>query len=119
MSKKMNKEELIIAEFNKDVETVAAIYTKWGVSGLAGFLHTMAQSKAAAEEMLTKAVMTPDEAEAVLAEYRESSPVFVGSAPNTVIANSILEGLTENRAKPSQDRAKSESGTADVNQGIL
>ena len=115
----MSKEELIIAEFNKDVETVAAIYKKWGASGLAGILHTTAQGEAAAEEILTKAVMTPDEAEAVLAEYRESSPVFVGSAPNTVIVNSILEGLTEDQAEPSQDRAKSESGTAGVNQGIL
>lgn len=108
----MENKELIIAEFNKDVETVAAIYAKWGPGGLAGFLHTMAQSKAAAEEILTKAVMTPDEAKEILEKHATESCFYIGSTPNAVIAKSILEGLTENRAEPSQDRAKSESGTA-------
>jgi hypothetical protein len=92
----MENKELIIAEFNKDVETVAAIYAKWGVGGLAGFLHTMAQSKAAAEEMLTRAVMTPDEAKEIIEKHATASCLFVGSTPNAVIAKSILEGLTEN-----------------------
>lgn len=115
----MKNKELIIAEFNKDVETVAAIYKKWGASGLAGFLHTMAQSKAAAEEMLTKAVMTPDEAKEIIEKHATASCLFVGSTPNAVIVKSILEGLTEDQAEPSQDHAKSESGTAGVGLGIL
>jgi hypothetical protein len=118
-SKNNSKEQLIIAEFNKDVETVAAIYKKWGANGLAGFLHTMAQSKAAAEEMLTKAVMAPDEAKEILEKHATTSCLFVGSTPNAVIVNSILEGLTENQAEPSQDQTKSESGIAGVGLGIL
>lgn len=118
-SKNNSKEQLIIAEFNKDVESVAAIYKKWGASGLAGFLHTIAQSKAAAEEMLTKAVMTPDEAKEILEKHATTSCLFVGSTPNAVIVKSILEGLNEGQAEQIQDHAKSESGIAGVGLGIL
>lgn len=103
----MNKEKAIIDEFNKDVETVAAIYAKWGAGGLADILHTMAQSKAAAEEILTKAVMTPDEQRKTANYYYESAGVVhVGRKPDVVSVKEILQTLAATRTISGANSAK-------------